>query len=64
MAKKVTLHVVVKLDPVPGWGQKAQDFVDALKAGHGFPHYIESIVVLDEPKPQSVLGDREIMEAL
>lgn len=40
---QIKLLVTINLDPVPGWGQHANDFIEALKSGHGVGHYIETI---------------------
>ena len=49
MPNEIKLEITITPDPMSGWGQKAQDFIDALKAGHGFPHYIKDVKDVSDP---------------
>lgn len=43
------LLIDIKLDPIPGWGNKIEDFVEHFKRSScGIPHYIKDITVVDD----------------
>lgn len=52
-----------KLDQVPGWGYKVEDFVEVFKSSRtGVQHYINSVEVLEEDdgtEPRCVHGELE-----
>lgn len=49
MSTTAKILVTVKLDPIPGWGHKVEDFVAQLRDNSGIPHYIESVEVVPDP---------------
>lgn len=43
----VEIKIRVKLDPIPGWGDNVEDFVEHFKNNSGIPHYIESVEAVE-----------------